>query len=256
MKGHMKDGKFHPHTDYKKGTRKSRDQKAKTQGIRFAKQRSSIFKMNDRVITTEQCFEDVFKGDKGKVVGFDKPRDLIVVEFDLHRGQQYFVPQSCIIQSERKKRYDVCQPFLDDPASHKPDDTKHTNQIMYSLGDESCASVLTDEEFSMLLTDNQVANTFSPIGETATKWQQDDAFRKRIIDRAQELIEEQKKGERKARDEPDEVDEGQQKELDDDLEETQKSQEEFKKFFAKNKINTTNINRDKPISEKEKEELR
>ena len=129
----MKDGKFHPHTQYKKGIRKSRDQSTKLQGVRM-------------------------------------------------------------------KRYNVCDPFLEDPASHKPDDTKHTNQIMYSLGDESCASILTDEEFSMLLTDNQVANTFSPIGDTATKWQQDDAFRKRIIDRAQELIEEQKKGERKARD--------------------------------------------------------
>jgi len=136
MKGHMQDGKFHPHTEYKKGTRKSRDQKAKQDGVKI----------------------------------------------------------------ERKKRYNVCDPFLEDPASHKPDDAKHTNQIMYSLGDESCASVLTDEEFSMLLTDNQVANTFSPIGDTATKWQQDDAFRKRIIDRAQELIEEQKQGERNKRD--------------------------------------------------------
>lgn len=33
MKGFTKDGKFHPITDYKKGTRKSRDQKAKTQGV-------------------------------------------------------------------------------------------------------------------------------------------------------------------------------------------------------------------------------
>jgi len=103
-------------------------------------------------------------------------------------------------QGVRMKRYNVCEPFLEDPASHKPDDTKHTNQVMYSLGDESCASVLTDEEFSMLLTNDQVANTFSPIGETAKKWQQDDAFRKRIIDRAQELNEEQKKVDRKARD--------------------------------------------------------
>jgi len=131
----MQDGKFHPHTDYKKGVRKSRDQKVKTKGVRV-----------------------------------------------------------------RMRRYNVCEPFLEDPASHKPDDTKHTNQVMYSLGDESCASLLTDEEFSMLLTNDQVANTFSPIGETAKKWQQDDAFRKRIIDRAQELNEEQKKVDRKARD--------------------------------------------------------
>ncbi len=37
MKGHMQDGKFHPHTDYKKGTRKSRDQTAKTKGVRLAR---------------------------------------------------------------------------------------------------------------------------------------------------------------------------------------------------------------------------
>lgn len=33
MKGHMQDGKFHPHTQFKKGVRKSRDQKAKTKGV-------------------------------------------------------------------------------------------------------------------------------------------------------------------------------------------------------------------------------
>jgi len=38
MKGHMQDGKFHPHTDYKKGVRKSRDQKAKTQGVHIQSQ--------------------------------------------------------------------------------------------------------------------------------------------------------------------------------------------------------------------------
>lgn len=35
MKGFTKDGKFHPITDYKKGTRKSRDQKAKQQGVKI-----------------------------------------------------------------------------------------------------------------------------------------------------------------------------------------------------------------------------
>jgi len=43
MKGHMEDGKFHPHTDYKKGIRKSRDQKAKTQGV-IRKQRNVLSK--------------------------------------------------------------------------------------------------------------------------------------------------------------------------------------------------------------------
>jgi len=39
MKGHMENGKFHPHTEYKKGTRKSRDQQVKTQGVKIRKQR-------------------------------------------------------------------------------------------------------------------------------------------------------------------------------------------------------------------------
>lgn len=39
VKGHMQDGKFHPHTDYKKGTRKSRDQSAKTEGVKIRKDR-------------------------------------------------------------------------------------------------------------------------------------------------------------------------------------------------------------------------
>ncbi len=33
----MQDGKFHPHTEYKKGTRKSRDQQVKTVGVRMAR---------------------------------------------------------------------------------------------------------------------------------------------------------------------------------------------------------------------------
>ncbi len=39
MKGHMQDGKFHPHTEYKKGIRKSRDQQVKSQGVKIRKQR-------------------------------------------------------------------------------------------------------------------------------------------------------------------------------------------------------------------------
>ena len=34
MKGHMENGKFHPHTEYK-GVRKSRDQKGMTQGVKI-----------------------------------------------------------------------------------------------------------------------------------------------------------------------------------------------------------------------------
>jgi len=95
-----------------------------------------------------------------------------------------------------KMNHGVCEAFLENPPSHRGDDTEHTNQVMYSLGDESCASVLTDEEFSMLLTDDQVASTFNPIGETAKKWQEDAKFRAKIIDRTQELIKEKEEKEK------------------------------------------------------------
>lgn len=42
MKGHMQDGKFHPHTDYRKGVRKSRDQKLKTQGIKITRKARAV----------------------------------------------------------------------------------------------------------------------------------------------------------------------------------------------------------------------
>ena len=43
MKGFMKDDQFHPITPYtKKGTRKSRDQSAKTEGVKIRKSRSDI----------------------------------------------------------------------------------------------------------------------------------------------------------------------------------------------------------------------
>ncbi len=41
MKGHMQDGKFHPHTEYKKGTRKSRDKTVKQEGVKIRKQRDT-----------------------------------------------------------------------------------------------------------------------------------------------------------------------------------------------------------------------
>ncbi len=47
MKGHMQDGKFHPHTEYKKGTRKSRDQNAKSEGVKIRKQRELLNEIPD-----------------------------------------------------------------------------------------------------------------------------------------------------------------------------------------------------------------
>jgi len=90
----------------------------------------------------------------------------------------------------------ICEDFLKDSASHRPDDDgEHTNQIFYESPDgERCASELTDEEFSKIITDDTVANTFQPIGKTAEKWEKDEKFRERILDRALEIIEEEKNG--------------------------------------------------------------
>ena len=43
----MQDGKFHPHSDYKKGVRKSRDQKTKTQGVRLHREGKGQISFND-----------------------------------------------------------------------------------------------------------------------------------------------------------------------------------------------------------------
>lgn len=48
MKGHMEDGKFHPHKQYK-GVRKSRDQSTKTQGVIIRKARGS--ELTDQIST-------------------------------------------------------------------------------------------------------------------------------------------------------------------------------------------------------------
>jgi len=93
------------------------------------------------------------------------------------------------IENERH----VCEGFMqDDETSHRGEDENHTNQVFYELGEERCAAILTDEEFSRILVHDQVANSFCPIGPTAKRWEDDEEFRKKICDRALELIEENK----------------------------------------------------------------
>ena len=82
-------------------------------------------------------------------------------------------------------------------------DDNHTNQVFYECGEERCASILTDEEFSRILVDDHIANSFCPIGETAKRWEEDEKFRQGICDRALELIKERKDAEAKAETEDD-----------------------------------------------------
>jgi len=114
-----------------------------------------------------------------KTIGYPQVQGTAEKSFRFRRNDQLF-------------KRNVCEAFLEDPATHRGDKPDHTNQVFYeNIAGERCASVLTDEEFSMLLTDDTVANTFQPIGDTFTKWQEDEAFRNRILDRALELIKEQ-----------------------------------------------------------------
>lgn len=94
-------------------------------------------------------------------------------------------------EQEIKNNRHICDGFMqDDETSHRGDDANHTNQVFYELGEERCAAILTDEEFSMILVHDQIANSFCPIGKTAERWENDEEYRQGICDRALELIKE------------------------------------------------------------------
>jgi hypothetical protein len=69
MKGHMQDGQFHPHTQYKKGTRKSRD--GKINGIKIRKQRVTNFNpeghIGDHTGFCPVCLSNITRSDKQQV---------------------------------------------------------------------------------------------------------------------------------------------------------------------------------------------
>ena len=54
MKGFMKDNKFHPITEYKKGTRKSRDQTVKMQGVKIERKSRNFPQDIDEMTESEQ----------------------------------------------------------------------------------------------------------------------------------------------------------------------------------------------------------
>ncbi len=70
MKGHMQNGKFHPHTEYK-GVRKARDQQVKTEGVRFKKDTDTSMK---QFLDRGRYLEDEIKrrAEKGSPHFFDK----------------------------------------------------------------------------------------------------------------------------------------------------------------------------------------
>jgi hypothetical protein len=123
------DGKFHPMNKYKLISRKKREPFPVTKdGVKVSqrqliqmqradvgrRKRGKQFQKDDRVMTTEQPFEDVFIGDKGTVLGFDRSRNFVIVEFDLHKGEKFFVDPRVLTKGtvERKAREVI---FQDDP---------------------------------------------------------------------------------------------------------------------------------------------
>ena len=95
MKGHMQDGKFHPHSEYKKGTRKSRDQQAKTQGIRLKHNSTKSLREDEAIITDKQSHDIQNRID----LVMDKTKDeKLLKELEDIRDS---IPCSC----ERKARY-------------------------------------------------------------------------------------------------------------------------------------------------------
>jgi len=57
LKGHMEDGKFHPHTQYK-GIRKLRDQQAKTEGVRLRRTDAQRLEIKKAEKLGEQAFQE------------------------------------------------------------------------------------------------------------------------------------------------------------------------------------------------------
>jgi len=96
MKGFTRDKKFIPMTDYKKVTRKSRDPKEKTIGVRFARQKSvNTFKnlSNDELIGK---FDKIFK---------EKNNENLQLQREMNSRGLYVnrdsIPQSAIRDSQR-----------------------------------------------------------------------------------------------------------------------------------------------------------
>jgi len=131
MKGHMEDGKFHPHTDYKKGVRKSRDQIAKTEGVRLKRTDGSrIKKLEFKVWKFDDAPDDL----KEKIL--EKLR-LSRMEF----GDDFFAQdQGLIFDDDEKKDYNdigLNAPF---PKFYDVDSNRGTDFVQFrdlKIEDES-----------------------------------------------------------------------------------------------------------------------
>jgi|TARA_B100001245_G_C22557362_1_gene278420 hypothetical protein len=88
----------------------------------------------------------------------------------------------------------ICKEFLEeDNRYHHSHDERfggRTWEVMfYNYEGESCGVSVSDDEFCELLTEDQVANTFVVIGDSARVWEHEQT-RQFILDKALQCIEE------------------------------------------------------------------
>ena len=60
-------------------------------------------------------------------------------------------------------------------------------QVIYYLGDETCAGQYTEDELAKLMTNAQVTNSLTFIGQDADMWE-DAEFRTRLCEKALALL--------------------------------------------------------------------
>jgi len=115
MKGHMENGKFHPHTDYKKGTRKSRDQTKKTKGVRMKRYaRPSQLGVGARVVLEKpvknmmgDVIPDFKVGMVGTVIDHSGGRKEPIIKFDeIAKGYNIHVDPEDLKVTRPSKMFD------------------------------------------------------------------------------------------------------------------------------------------------------
>ena len=117
----MKDGKFHPITDYKKGIRKSRDQKARTQGVKV--ERKARIGHIDKKIPRFAIKEFDDSGIKDLESIDYNPKWKLFSAFDID-GHEYFIfpNEELAIEFGRQSIRDTAYEYIPDKGSPEYDE--------------------------------------------------------------------------------------------------------------------------------------
>lgn len=123
----MKDGKFHPHTDYKKGIRKSRDQKDKTQGVKV--ERKARIGHIDKEIPRFAIKEFDDSGIKDLEATDYNPKWKLFSAFDID-GHEFFIfpDEESAIAFGRQSIRDTATEYIPDEGTENYDEWKNLNE--------------------------------------------------------------------------------------------------------------------------------